>query len=219
MTTKRLPLSASLAGILILAGCGGASAPAHAPEPAPAPDASEVSGGSEVPDASDVPAGDSEDRELPDATRGRALLQAYGAYGAGTGHTVVGDMQRIIADLALVVKNDLAESEFMDIVRSASEQLSVYLGTDPQFSDPESRLQKPSFDDTPPRGDGYPDSLPVELNRGRTLVQLYGAYDTDPPEVDESIIRILVDLGLVLVEDGREETLLDVAERAHRRVE
>lgn len=213
MMTKRVPLAALLAGTLVLAGCGDASAPAHAPERAPAPD------GSEVPDASDVPEGGSEDRELPDATRGRALLQAYGAYSVGTGHTVVGDMQRIMADLALVAKNDLDEPGFMDIARAASERLSVYLGTNPEFSDPVSRRQQPFFDDTPPRGAEYPDSLSVELNRGRTLVQLYGAYDTNPPKVEESIIQILVDLGLVLVEDGREDTLLDVAQRAHRRVE
>ena len=157
-------------------------------------------------------------QDAPDANRGRALLQAYGAYSAGNGHTVVGDMQRIMSDLALVVQRDLPEIPFLQIVESASERLAAYLETGPELSDPASRIARPSFDDTPTRGDGYPDSLPVELNRGRTLLDIFGAYETDPPAIEQVVSNILVDLGLVLIEDDSTETLLAVAKRAFQRL-
>lgn len=60
-----------------------------------------------------------------DAGRGRALLQAYGAYSYGNGQTVVGDAQRILTDIAAVLAEDLPEESFLSVAEKAMSRLEA----------------------------------------------------------------------------------------------
>lgn len=58
-----------------------------------------------------------------DAARGLALLTAYGAQTEG--HTLTGDAQRIMSDLAAVLLSDDPSTDFADIARRALARLGA----------------------------------------------------------------------------------------------
>jgi hypothetical protein len=58
-----------------------------------------------------------------DIDRGRALLTAYGAYSPGNNHTVPGDSQRILTDIAAVLAEDYPEVVFLDVAEKALNRL------------------------------------------------------------------------------------------------
>lgn len=60
-----------------------------------------------------------------DTARGRALLQAYGAYSHGNGQTVVGDAQRILTDIAAVLAEDSPEESFLGVAEKALSRLEA----------------------------------------------------------------------------------------------